>query len=228
MSCWETFLGPSPSASLTSGSAHRLWPGHCSGPGGWHRGMGRGTSATVGRAKCNRQRQGLALLNQSPSADFSGQRELHTVELERLNRCWPVAPVSQVLGRVASVHLGPEGAWPHSTSEPQTSRNQVKTEPNHRLPAGDASRGQLTCALAPRDPVTKGRDLTCSVHADLLRDRAGCSGQSPSAQQAHDPHPPPSPRTEGEPPRPGPRARRTGAHLSLAPPPTYPGEQRHT
>lgn len=48
MSCWGTLLGPSPSAPLTSGSAHRLLRGHCSVPGGWYRGAGHGTSATGG------------------------------------------------------------------------------------------------------------------------------------------------------------------------------------
>lgn len=88
---------------------------------------------------------------------------------------------------MASLHLRP-------TNLPKPSEGGTKSP----APPGDGSRGQLTCAPAPRDPVTRGRGLTCPVHADLLRDRGGCSGQSPTAQQADEPLPPPSPRTKGE------------------------------
>lgn len=71
MSCWEAFLGPSPSASLTSGSAHRLWPGHCSGPGGWRRGMGRGTSATVGKSRARQAASGPGSLSHAPLQTWS-------------------------------------------------------------------------------------------------------------------------------------------------------------
>lgn len=49
------------------------------GTGGWD----RERLQLWGRAKRNRQRQDLGSLNQSPSADFSSQQELNTVELER-------------------------------------------------------------------------------------------------------------------------------------------------
>ena len=165
-----------------------------------------------GRGKRNKQRQGLGSLNHCPSEDFYGQEKPHTTECERLNRNWPVAP--QVLGRVTSAQLGPEGAWPHFTSVLQTSRDLVRAEPNHLVPTGDASRGQFTCAIVPRDQPRRGG--TSPVHADLLCDRGGCIGQTPTAQQADDP--PfllPAPGWKGEPnPGRGSRERRTGAYLS--------------
>lgn len=75
MSCWGTFSGPSPSASLTSGSAHRLRRVHCSGPGGWYRGTGRGTSATGEEEERVTGSSGLGEENHSPFADFPGQQE---------------------------------------------------------------------------------------------------------------------------------------------------------
>lgn len=99
MSCGGTLSGPSPSAPLTSGSAHRLWRGHCSGPGGWYKGMGRGTSATAEGEERATGSQGLGEQNHSPFADFPGQQEPHTVGGD-----WPIA--------FALPHSSSAGEWP--------------------------------------------------------------------------------------------------------------------
>lgn len=102
---------------------------------------------------------------------------------------------------MASLHLCP------------TNPARPGQEPSHLVPKGLASTGQLTCALAPRDPATKGRGLTCSFHTGLPRDGDGCSGQSPTAPPANDPLPPPSPRTEKwTEPRPGLLGEKEWAH----------------
>lgn len=124
MSCWRTFSGPSPSAPLTSGSAHRLWRGHYSGPGAWYRGTGRGTSATGEGEERARGSQGLGEQNHSPFADFPGQQEPHTDGGD-----WPIVFSHQLRGGVASAHLGLEGAWPHFTSVPQTPCDEARAEP---------------------------------------------------------------------------------------------------
>lgn len=115
-----------------------------------------------------------------------------------LDRSWPVAPASWLCspgtgGGVASLYLCP-------TNPARPVQGRTESPRPHR----PASPGQLTCALAPRDQATKGRGLTCSFHADPPRDGDQWSGQSPTAPQADNPLPPPSPRAgKWTKPRPG-------------------------
>ena len=158
--------------------------------------------------------------NHSSFADFPGQREPHTVGGD----C-SMAFANQLRGGVATAHLGLEGVWPHFTSGQQTPRHRARAEPPgpHRP---HVTRPAHLCPH-PRDPAVKGRGLTCSFHADLPRDRGGCSGQSPTALQAEGPFLLPAPEQKGRTNQgQGSQARRAGAYLALAPPPTYPGEQR--
>lgn len=125
MSCWGTLLGPSPQPH-----SHLVQ----------HIGYGQATAQLLGagtrrwdverlqlwgRGKSNGQSQDLGPLSHYPFLDFSCHQKLHTVGLG-LAWGWPVATASQLRGEVASAHLGPEGAWPHFTSVPQTPRDQAR------------------------------------------------------------------------------------------------------